>query len=158
MNYIIRKAVKADVSAMLGLVRELAIYEKSPDAVEVTLAEMETDGFGPNAIYSAFVAVEEGANVIGMALYYIKYSTWKGKAIYLDDIVVNEKYRRYGIGGKLFEEVVKVCKQMGVRKMDWQVLDWNEPAIQFYKKYSTSFSDEWVNCTLYKNELENIKL
>jgi GNAT superfamily N-acetyltransferase len=157
MNYTIRKANKGDASAMLALVKELAIYEKAPDAVEVTLAEMEEAGFGPHAIYSAFVA-EINNTVVGMALYYTKYSTWKGKAIYLDDIVVNEQYRRYGIGGKLFEEVVKVCKAMGVRKMDWQVLDWNEPAIQFYKKYNSAFSNEWVNCTLYENELKALKL
>lgn len=157
MNYTIRKAVKADVPAILGLVKELATYEKAPDAVEVTLEEMEADGFGPNAIYCAFVAENEGG-IIGMALYYTKYSTWKGKAIYLDDIIVNEKYRRYGIGGKLFEEVIKVCKQMGVRKIDWQVLDWNEQAIQFYKKYNTVFSSEWMNCTLYEKELKDIKL
>src|SRR5579863_2745353 len=149
MNYTIRKAIKSDAAAILGLVKELAIYEKAPNAVEVTLEEMEADGFGPDAIYSAFVAENEG-EIVGMALYYTKYSTWKGKAIYLDDIIVNEKYRRYGIGGKLFEEVVKVCKAMGVRKMDWQVLDWNEPAISFYKKYSTVFSYEWVNCTLHE--------
>lgn len=154
MNYTIRKAVKGDVADILRLVKELAAYEKAPDAVEVTLAEMEEDGFGPNAIYSAFVA-EMGGVIVGMALYYTKYSTWKGKAIYLDDIVVNEKYRRYGIGGKLFEEVVKVGKDMGVRKIDWQVLDWNEPAIQFYKKYNTVFTNEWVNCTLYKEQIQN---
>lgn len=157
MNYTIRKAVKGDVPAILGLVKELAAYEKAPDAVEVTLKEMEADGFGPHSIYSAFVAENEG-QIVGMALYYTKYSTWKGKAIYLDDIVVNEKYRRYGIGGKLFEAVVKVCKEMGVRKIDWQVLSWNEPAINFYKKYNTVFDNEWINCTLYENELKNIKL
>jgi ribosomal protein S18 acetylase RimI-like enzyme len=157
MNYMIRKAIKSDVPAILALVKELATYEKEPDAVEVTLAEMEADGFGPQAIYSAFVAEIDG-KVVGMALYYIKYSTWKGKAIYLDDIVVNEKYRRYGIGGKLFEEVVKVGKQMGARKIDWQVLHWNEPAIQFYKKYNAVFSKEWANCTLYEKELNSIKI
>lgn len=157
MNYTIRKAIKSDAPAILGLVKELAAYEKAPDAVEVTLEEMESAGFGPNAIYSVFVA-EMDDKIVGMALYYTKYSTWKGKAIYLDDIVVNENYRRYGIGAKLFEEVVKVAKEMGVRKIDWQVLDWNEPAIQFYKKYNTVFNKEWINCTLYKKELDNIKL
>ena len=141
---------------MLQLVKELAEYEKAPDAVEVTVSEMEENGFGPNAIYSAFVAEAEGV-VIGMALYYIKYSTWKGKAIYLDDIIVNEKYRRLGIGKELFEEVLKAAQVMGVRKIDWQVLDWNEPAIQFYKKYNTVFNEEWVNCTLYKDDIKNIK-
>ena len=155
MNYTIRKALKGDVPAILGLIKELAEYEKEPEAVEVTLSELEEDGFGPNPIYNAFVAETEG-KVVGMALYYTKYSTWKGKAIYLDDIVVNEKYRRSGIGGKLFAEVLKVCKNMGVRKIDWQVLHWNEPAIEFYKKYNTVFSKEWINCTLYKNELKSL--
>ncbi len=166
MNYTIRKAVKADAADILRLVKELATYEKAPDAVEVTLEEVEADGFGPNAIYSAFVAIMEPEHdrqssdrgeIVGMALYYTKYSTWKGKAIYLDDIVVNEKYRRYGIGAKLFEEVVKVGKEIGVRKIDWQVLDWNEAAIQFYKKYNTQFSNEWVNCTLYKEQIDAVK-
>ncbi|HTA27454.1 MAG TPA: GNAT family N-acetyltransferase [Bacteroidia bacterium] len=163
MNYTIRKAVKADAADILRLVQELATYEKAPEAVEVTLEEVEADGFGPNAIYSAFVAEAEPAGqssergeVLGIALYYIKYSTWKGKAIYLDDIIVNEQYRRYGIGSKLFEEVVKVGKEMGIRKIDWQVLDWNEPAIEFYKKYNTVFSNEWVNCTLYKEQIQNV--
>jgi GNAT superfamily N-acetyltransferase len=157
MNYIIRKAVKSDAPAILRLVKELATYEKEPDAVEVTIAEMEADGFGPNAVYSAYVAEIDGT-IVGMALYYVKYSTWKGKAIYLDDIVVTEKHRRSGIGGKLFEEIVKAAKLLGVRKIDWQVLHWNEPAIEFYKKYNTVFSKEWVNCTLYENELNSIIL
>jgi GNAT superfamily N-acetyltransferase len=157
MNFTVRKAVKKDAADILGLIKELAEYEKAPQEVKVTLTELENDGFGPNAIYSAFVAEAE-CKVVGMALYYVKYSTWKGRCIYLDDIVVNEKYRRYGIGGKLFEEVVKVCQVMGARKMDWQVLDWNEPAIKFYKKYSTVFSDEWVNCTLHEKQLKDLKL
>jgi ribosomal protein S18 acetylase RimI-like enzyme len=162
MNYTIRKAVKTDAADILRLVKELATYEKAPDAVEVTLEEVEADGFGPNAIYSAFVAEaeptrqsSERGEIVGMALYYTKYSTWKGKAIYLDDIIVNEQYRRYGIGGKLFEEVVKAAKEMGVRKIDWQVLDWNQPAIQFYKKYNTVFDEEWVNCTLYEKQIRD---
>jgi ribosomal protein S18 acetylase RimI-like enzyme len=156
MNYTIRKAKRGDAAHILRLVKELATYEKAPDAVEVTLEEMEADGFGPHAIYSSFVAESDSGEILGMALYYTKYSTWKGKAIYLDDIVVSEKYRRLGIGGKLFEEVVKVAKNMKVRKIDWQVLDWNEPAIQFYKKYNTVFTNEWVNCTLYEIQLKEL--
>ncbi len=157
MNFKVRKAEKKDAAEILRLIKELAEYEKALQEVKVSLEELENDGFGPNAIYSAFVAEAEG-KIVGMALYYIKYSTWKGKSIYLDDIVVNEKYRRYGIGGKLFEEVVKVTKAMGARKMDWQVLDWNEPAISFYKKYKTVFSDEWVNCTLHEKQLKDLNL
>lgn len=157
MDLTIRKAEKKDVPDLHRLVMELAIYEKAPDSVEVSVEEMEREGFGPNAIYKAFVAENEG-KIVGMALYYEKYSTWKGRCIYLDDIVVSEKYRRYGIGGKLFNEVVKVCKQLGVRKMDWQVLDWNEPAIEFYKKYNASFADEWLNVTLYTRQLKEIEV
>jgi GNAT superfamily N-acetyltransferase len=153
----IRKAVKEDVPALLRLVFELAEFEKAPDSVEVTVSEMERDGFGPDAIFSAFVA-EMDNKIVGMAHYYVKYSTWKGRAIYLDDIIVSERYRRQGIGGKLFEEVVKVCKKTGVRKMDWQVLTWNETAINFYKKYNTVFSSEWLNGTLYYNELKALNL
>src|SRR5580700_1857253 len=112
MEFTVRKAVKKDVADILRLIKELAEYEKAPEEVRVTLDELENDGFGPNAVYSAFVAETEN-KIVGMALYYVKYSTWKGRSIYLDDIVVSEAYRRYGIGGKLFEEVVKVCKAMG---------------------------------------------
>lgn len=157
MKFTVRKAVKKDAADILRLIKELAEYEKALEEVKVSLQELENDGFGPNAIYSAFVAEADG-KVVGMALYYVKYSTWKGRCIYLDDIVVSEPYRRYGIGGKLFEEVVKVCQAMGARKMDWQVLDWNEPAIEFYKKYSTVFSDEWRNCTLHEKQLKDLKL
>jgi len=157
MDFTVRKAVKEDTADILRLIKELAEYEKAPQEVKVTLEELENDGFGPNAVYSAFVAEIKG-KVVGMALYYVKYSTWKGRCIYLDDIIVNKEYRRFGIGGKLFEEVVKVTKAMGARKIDWQVLDWNEPAIEFYKKYNTVFSNEWVNCTLHEKQLKDIKL
>lgn len=157
MQCTVRKAEKKDVADMLRLIKELAEYEKAPDEVKVTVEELERDGFGPQAVYKAFVAEAEG-KIVGMALYYVKYSTWKGKAIYLDDIVVNQAYRRYGVGTLLFNEVIKVCKEMGVRKMDWQVLDWNEPAINFYKKYNTVFSDEWLNGTLHEKQLKDIKL
>src|SRR5687768_16635087 len=124
MQIIVREGVREDLSAVLKLINELAIYEKEPDEVEVTLKELEEDGFGKDPIYRFFVA-EENKTIVGMALYYVKYSTWKGKAIYLDDIVVTEKRRGNGIGQKLFNAVVMESKKMGVRKMEWQVLDWN---------------------------------
>ena len=155
MQCTVRKAEKKDVPDILKLIKELAEYEKAPHEVKVTVDELERDGFGPNAVYKAFIAEAEGKTV-GMALYYIKYSTWKGRCVFLEDIIVKQEYRRYGVGTKLFNEVVKACKEMGLRKMDWQVLDWNEPAINFYKKYNTSFSDEWVNCSLYEKQLKEI--
>lgn len=139
MNINVRKAEKKDVPEMFRLIKELALYEKAPDEVKVTVEELERDGFGPDAVYKAFVAESE-KGIIGMALYYIKYSTWKGKCVFLEDLVVSQEYRQYGVGSKLFDAVVKVCKELGVRKMDWQVLDWNEPALKFYKKYNAALS------------------
>ena len=126
----------------------------------VTLKELERDGFGKKKVYDCFVAecpatplpkgerAKGGNKIVGMALYYVKYSTWKGKCIYLDDIIVTESQRGTGIGKKLFDAVVAVATKMKVRKLEWQVLDWNEPAIGFYKKYSTVFDTGWVNCKL----------
>ncbi len=156
MKINIREAVRKDAAGILKLIRELAIYEKAPDEVEVTLEELVNDGFEKNPAYKAFVA-EVNGRIGGMALYYFKYSTWKGRSIYLDDIIVSEKYRRLGIGGKLFEEVVKTAKTKGLRKIDWQVLHWNKPAINFYKKYGSVFSSEWLNVTLYEKQLKKFK-
>jgi GNAT superfamily N-acetyltransferase len=147
MKISVRKANKKDIPQILSLIRELAHYEKAPQEVKVTAKELERDGFGKKKVYECFVA-EEGNKVKGIALYYVKYSTWKGKCIYLDDIIVTESMRGKGIGKLLFDEVIKVSKKMKVRKLEWQVLNWNEPAINFYKKYSTVFDDEWINCKL----------
>src|ERR1051326_1677491 len=134
----IRKARKKDVPQILSLIKELAAYEKAPQEVKVSVKELLRDGFGKKKAYECFVAEIQSRKIItGIALYYIKYSTWKGRCIYLDDIIVTEKLRGQGIGKKLFEEVIKVAKKMKVRKLEWQVLNWNEPAINFYKKYST---------------------
>ena len=144
----IRKARKKDLHSVLALVKELAAYEKAPKEVKVNVKELERDGFGKRKNYDCFLAETEKNKIVGIALYYIKYSTWKGKCIYLDDIIVTESMRRMGIGEKLFEAVVAVAKKMKVRKLEWQVLNWNKPAINFYKKYSTVFDNEWVNCKL----------
>jgi len=157
MKINIRKAEKKDVPEIFRLIKELALYEKAPDEVKVTVEELERDGFGPEAVYKAFVADADGV-ILGMALYYIKYSTWKGRCVFLEDLIVGQQYRRYGIGAKLFDAVVKSCKEMGLRKMDWQILDWNEPAINFYKKYNTVFSDEWLNGSLYEKQLQEINV
>jgi ribosomal protein S18 acetylase RimI-like enzyme len=156
MKIVIRKAVKKDAPGILRLIKELADYEKAPGEVQVTLKELERDGFGKNPAFRVFVAETEG-KLAGIALYYFKYSTWKGRSIYLDDIIVSQKYRRNGIGGKLFEEVIKVAKAKGLRKIDWQVLNWNKPAIAFYKKYNSVISNEWLNVTLYEKQLAKLK-
>jgi N-acetylglutamate synthase-like GNAT family acetyltransferase len=173
MKIKIRKARKKDLPSILALIRELATYEKSPQEVKVTLKELEQDGFGKGKVYDCYVAevterTKKGERssefgektfslnsklqtpplIVGMALYYIKYSTWKGKCIYLEDIIVTESMRGEGIGKQLFEAVITAAKKMKVRKLEWQVLNWNKPAINFYKKYSTVFDNEWINCKL----------
>lgn len=153
MNYSVRKGIKTDLPQVLGLIKELAEYEKAPLEVAVTVEEMERDGFGENPIFHFFVAESDG-NIIGIALYYIKYSTWKGKCIFLEDIIVTEAFRQYGIGKKLFDEVVKVAKEMKARRMEWQVLEWNEPAIKFYKKLNANLDPEWINGKLTGEQIE----
>lgn len=148
MKIKVRKAQKKDLPSVLSLIKELAAYEKAPKEVKVTVQELEKDGFGKRKFFECFVAESEKNKVVGIALYYIKYSTWKGKCIYLDDIIVTETLRGHGIGKQLFEAVIRVAKKMKVRKLEWQVLNWNKPAINFYKKYSTVFDDEWVNCSI----------
>lgn len=150
----IRKGLETDLEQVLGLVKELAIYEKAPNEVEVTIEEMHNWGFGNDKVFEFFVAEHEH-KIIGIALYYYKYSTWKGKCLFLEDIIVTEAYRRYGLGSKLFNEVALVAKQQQVRRMEWQVLDWNEPAINFYKKYQAHLDGEWINGKLTHQQLQS---
>ncbi len=148
----IRKGVVEDLPHVLNLIKELAAYEKAPDEVVVTIDEMTNWGFGKDKVFDFFVAIEND-RVIGLALYYFKYSTWKGRCLFLEDIIVTEPYRGKGLGKKLFEKVAKVAKMEKVRRMEWQVLDWNEPAINFYKKYPSHLDGEWINCKLTDKEL-----
>jgi GNAT superfamily N-acetyltransferase len=156
MNTIIRKGRKEDLPAVLNLIKELAEYERAPDAVTNTIEAMETDGFGPEPCFR-FVVAETEEKITGMALFYVKYSTWRGRGVYLDDIIVTESYRNSGIGKKLFDEVVKYCLEVDARGMWWQVLEWNEPALNFYRKIDSIFDDEWVNCKLNEEQLRNYK-
>lgn len=150
-----RKGTERDLPHILALIKELAAYEKAPDEVEVTTAEMENWGFGSDKLFDFFVAEREGA-IVGLALYYFKYSTWKGKCLFLEDIIVTESLRGKGIGRILFDEVVKVAKDTKVRRMEWQVLNWNTPAIAFYRKYQAHLDDEWINCKLTNHQLERM--
>jgi GNAT superfamily N-acetyltransferase len=154
MDITIRQGLKADLPQVLNLIKELAVYEKAPDEVAVTVNEMEHDGFGENPIFRYFVAEAEN-KIVGISLYYIKYSTWKGKCVFLEDIIVTEAFRKYGIGKKLFDKVVAVAKEMKARRMEWQVLEWNEPAIKFYEKVNSNFDGEWVNCKLTEEQIIN---
>lgn len=155
MEITVRKGYKGDLPSVYNLIKELATYEKAPNDVVVTIEDMEADGFGDNPIFKFFVA-EANNKIVGMALYYIKYSTWKGKCLFLEDIIVSEKYRRHKIGKLLFEEVVKVAKAKKYRRVEWQVLDWNTPAIKFYEKYDAEFMKEWLSCRLTEKQIEKI--
>lgn len=155
MSIEIRKGVQGDIEQALNLVKELAAYEKAPAEVEVTVKEMTEWGFGPDKQFDFFVALENKV-IVGMALYYFKYSTWKGKCLFLEDIIVTESQRGKGIGKLLFDRVVQVSKEMKVRRMEWQVLDWNAPAIEFYKKYNATLDGEWINCKLTNYQLAKL--
>jgi GNAT superfamily N-acetyltransferase len=148
----VRKGTKADLRAALALIQELAVYEKEPEAVVVSVEQMETWGFQENPHFEFFVA-EQNEQIVGIAFYYIRYSTWKGPMIYLEDIVVKEEARGNGIGARLFEAVANVCAERNFHGMTWQVLDWNEPALNFYRKYNATFSAEWLNGYLFTEQI-----
>ncbi|WP_276976050.1 GNAT family N-acetyltransferase [Flavobacterium filum] len=131
-----------DMPAVLSLIQELAVFEKEPDAVVVTVADLERDGFGENPLFHTFVA-EMNDEIIGMALYYYRYSTWKGKTIHLEDLIVKEAHRGTGAGLALYTEIIKQGKKDNVRRLEWNVLDWNEPAIRFYEKSGAKVLDDW---------------
>ena len=174
----IRRATAEDCPAMLELIRELAIYEKAPDEVTVDPTHFEESGFGPNPVWWAFVAEAETQDIrqetkeeidetqefvnetpyishltshvslVAFALYYIRYSTWKGQVMYLEDLLVTESMRGNGIGKMLLDRLIEEARAKGFKKVVWQVLDWNEPAINFYKKYNASFDGGWVNVSV----------
>jgi GNAT superfamily N-acetyltransferase len=145
---VIRKAMREDCTSMMQLIHELAVYEKAPEEVTVDFDHFVESGFGENPVWYAFVA-EAKNKVVGFALYYIRYSTWKGQRMYLEDILVNEPWRGKGIGKLLFDQLIEEAKEKKLKGMVWQVLEWNEPAINFYRKYKgVVFDNEWVNCSL----------
>ncbi len=146
-NVKIRPAVQEDCSRMMELVHELAVYEKEPDAVTVSMEHFVESGFGDNPVWWAIVAEVDG-NVVGLALYYIRYSTWKGQRMWLEDLIVTDEYRGKGIGKQLLDELIRLAKAKQFSGIIWQVLDWNEPAINFYKKYNANFDFEWANVSI----------
>jgi GNAT superfamily N-acetyltransferase len=147
MQINVRPGLASDVPAIMQLVHELAEFEKAPDQVTNTAEAMLIDGFGENPVFGSFVAEVDG-EITGISVYYFRYSTWKGKRLYLEDIVVTESMRGKGIGKSLFDATVAEAKQTGCTGMMWQVLDWNQPAIDFYANYGARFDEEWVNCHL----------
>ncbi len=148
----IRRGTVDDLPQVHALIQELAEYERAPQEVTNTLEEMERDGFGENPIYKFFVAENE-EGVVGIALYYTAYSTWKGRMLFLEDLVVTEKLRRAGIGRRLFDAVAQEAKDTGAKRFRWQVLEWNEPAIAFYKKIGADLDGEWINCNMTEEQI-----
>lgn len=150
----IRKGIKSDLPQVLELIQELADYEKAAHEVEITLTQLEEDGFGENPVYEFFVAENE-SEIVGIALYYFRYSTWKGKAVYLEDLVVKGSERGKGYGQLLLDAIIKEAKRTNSKQVRWQVLDWNEPAIEFYKKLGADLDGEWINCTLTSQQIQS---
>jgi len=150
---VIRKGTKEDVSSILSLIKELAVFEKEPEAVIVTEADLLRDGFSENPLYYTFIA-EENGEVIGMALYYYRYSTWKGKTIHLEDLIVRENKRGTGAGFALYKKIIEQGKLDGVKRIEWNVLDWNTNAIKFYEKSGAKVLDDWRVVQMDENRIE----
>lgn len=148
-----REAEKGDIPTLLELIQELAVFEGRPDAVSNTPAMMERDGFGPNPLFKALLAEDENCYAVGMALYYFRYSTWKGPSLFLEDLIVREAYRGLGIGRLLFEASMQRTLREGCTQMNWQVLDWNQAAVGFYQSYGASIDEEWWDCGLSARQI-----
>ena len=154
--FLVRSGTATDLPDALRLIIELAVYEKEPRAVVTTVESMRKDGFGEHPVFGFFVA-ELDSEIVGLALHYDRYSTWRGKCLFLDDLIVSDQHRRKGIGKALFERTIQKARDEGYRGMTWQVLDWNEPAINFYKKYNTKIEGGWLNCNLSADQIQNVK-
>ena len=150
----IRIGVPEDMTAVLRLINELAVFEKEPDAVVVTVEDLLRDGFGENPLFHTFIA-EENGEIIGMALYYYRYSTWKGKTIHLEDLIVKESKRGTGAGLALYKAIIQQGKKDGVRRIEWNVLDWNTNAIQFYEKSGAKVLEDWRVVQMSEQEIDN---
>jgi GNAT superfamily N-acetyltransferase len=157
MDIKIRKGVKSDLPAVLDLIKELADFERALNEVTVSLEDLEHDGFGNHPYYWFIVAEKEG-EIIGLSFYFIRYSTWKGRFLFLEDFVVKESFRNKGVGALLFEETIRIAKELDVKGMTWQVLDWNKNAIRFYEKYNSNISTEWYNGKLTYEQLKQFTL
>ena len=155
MSMKIRQGIKKDLPSVLKLIKELADYENAIDQVTFTLEDLQQDGFGSHPWYWFLVAEKEG-EIIGLSFYFVRYSTWKGKFLFLEDFVIKEEYRRQGVGSILFEETIKICNKLKLNGMSWQVLDWNHSAINFYKKYNAEIKNDWLNGKLTKKQIQEV--
>ncbi len=160
MDYLIRLATENDMSGVLSLIQELALFEKEPDAVEVVVEDLIKDGFGSQPKFTCFVAEKEN-EIVGIALVYMRYSTWKGEVLHLEDLIVSESMRGSGLGTALLDKVVSYGNSLGVKRICWEVIDWNENAIAFYEKKGANVMRDWdvvqLNDKGIKNYIENIK-
>jgi GNAT superfamily N-acetyltransferase len=153
MSFTIREAIKEDMSEVLSLIKELAHFEKEAEAVEVTVEDLENDGFGKTPLFNCFVA-EIDSKIVGMALFYSRYSTWKGPTIHLEDLIVTEKKRGLKIGSALYTKVIEFGYNKGVRRIEWAVLDWNKPAIDFYEKTGARVLRDWDTVHIENEAIE----
>ena len=153
MNALIRKAKKKDSLAILNLIKELALFEKEPESVKLKLSDIENDGFGTKPLFECIVA-EINKRIIGMAIYYPRYSTWNGPTIHLEDLIVSEQYKGKGIGTQLYSNFIKMAFNSGVKRVEWNVLDWNSPAINFYKKSGAKVLDDWRSVQMHRSEMK----
>lgn len=155
--YLIREGRKEDLESVFGLIRELAEFERAPEQVTNTVENMEKDGFGPNPAYHFYVVIKKTTgDIVGTAIYYYRYSTWKGKRLYLEDYIITETERGKGAGKLLFERVMLKAAEENCTGMMWQVLDWNDPAINFYKKYDAEIESGWYNCHLQMRQIKSL--
>lgn len=154
MDFSIREGVLADMPSVLELIKELAHFEKEAEAVEISLADLEKDGFGNSPLFKTFVAETEG-EIVGMALFYPRYSTWKGPTIHLEDLIVKKSKRGFNIGSALYKKVIEYGSKLGVKRIEWVVLDWNTPAIAFYKKTGAHVLEDWQTVQMDEQAIIN---
>lgn len=154
MNFTIRKARKEDMGQVLDLIKALAVFEKEPDAVEISEAYLQEKGFGEHPSFQCFVA-EVNNSIEGIALVYMRFSTWKGQVLHLEDLIVNQNKRGQGLGEALLNEVVKYGNELGVKRISWEVLDWNTPAIEFYEKKGAKVMRDWNVVQLDEQGIKN---